>query len=145
MANPIMTELYSKLEKALAEGDVSFIEQGPDLILKYFNKDGFLDGVEFKQANSDKYSRKKVIGEEGKHVIRAMRWPAGYELMPHEHHGRPCIELLVSGQMAVWDMVADHKDNDLYDLIVIDYQNLKPGNIAIVNPKTKTPENTVVL
>ena len=71
-----------------------------------YSSSRFLNNVEFKETNSDKYTRTKVIGEGGKPVIRAMRWPAEYELMPHEHHGRPCMELIVSGNMEVKDIKA---------------------------------------
>jgi len=33
-----------------------------------------------------------------------MKWLPEYALLPHEHHGRPCFEVIVKGQLLITDL-----------------------------------------
>jgi len=134
LVNFLIKELYSKLGTILEEGDDAFITKGPLMVRKYFSKKDFLKALKTNPAKNG-YTRVKVIGENGKHVIRFMEWAPGFNLMPHEHHGRPCFELLVSGQTVVSDMLTTQVKDDLYKLKVIQTKIVNPGEFAVVDPR----------
>lgn len=140
MPNELVQELYTELGALLEKGDNTFIEDGPVLLQSYIERDGFFDGVEPEHAE-DGYTRNRVIGggeacgEE--HVIRFMEWPPGYRLMPHEHHGRPCFEVLVDGELHVTDMTAEPVDErtDRYRLEEVGTYTVHPGDAGIIDPR----------
>lgn len=134
MPNALVQELYDELGNLLAAGDDTFIEQGPLLLQDYMEIDGFFDGVETEPA-VDGYTRTKVIGEPGEHVIRFMEWPENFRLPPHEHHGRPCFEALVDGKLYIADLDAAPVDDDRYTMDVLGGYSVSPGETGVVDPR----------
>ena len=125
--------MYNQLGKLLREGDAAFVEEGPALLKRSMSQPGFFDGVETIAA-TDKYTHAKIIGED-QHVIRYMEWPPEYSLMPHEHHGRPCFEVMVDGQLLLADMDAKKVEEEQYRLDVVDTTTAGPGDSAVVDPR----------
>lgn len=134
MPNALVMTLYNELEHLLLCGDSTFINNGPVLLKEFLLKPGFFEGVETVPAIGKNYTRKKIIGEPNKHVIRFMEWPAGYFLLPHEHHGRPCFELLVEGLLMIDDWKVEKNSDDYYTLEKIKEYTVKPGQAGVVDP-----------
>ena len=132
-----MIELYGILKNLCSQNDQTFLEEGPNKVREYFSRGDLLRGDEFKETLNC-YSRTKIIGQQGKLVIRAMKWPDGFYLVPHEHHNRPCIELLVSGLMTISDIASEHIENNLYSnlygLRILETHELQSGDMAVVDP-----------
>ncbi|MFB6284335.1 MAG: hypothetical protein ABEK59_10455 [Halobacteria archaeon] len=135
--NPVVRETYRDLEALLEDGDDVFVEEGPEVIQQAIEDREFFDGVSTESAGGNGYTRSKVIGEPGKHVIRFMEWAPGFSIFPHEHHGRPCFEVLVDGLLNVVDMdVAEaDRNDDLYEMDVIETKTTDPGEAAVVDPR----------
>lgn len=133
--NPLVREVYDQLGALLDRGDDAFIEQGPALLREATTQEGFFENVEPDPAPPDSYTREKVIGDPGEHVIRFMEWPAEFALMPHEHHGRPCFEVLVDGHLVLTDLDRVEVDDDRYTFEVIDSSVTTPGEAAVVDPR----------
>jgi hypothetical protein len=131
----LVHETYTELGKLLEEGDDTFIERGPVLLKEAIQNPDFFDGVRTETAIED-YTRKKVIGKEGQHVIRFMEWPPEYSLLPHEHHGRPCFEVLVEGQLYIADMEPIEVDNDQFTLEMVNSYICNPRDSAVIDPRT---------
>ena len=127
-------EVYEELGELLKQGDDVFIEEGPDLV-KSALKRGFFDGVETKHAESGTYTRNKIIGDGGRHVIRYMEGPPEYALMPHEHHGRPCFEVLVEGHLALSDLAPTEVGENEYTFEVLGTTVTEAGESAVVDPR----------
>jgi hypothetical protein len=131
--NELVRDVYDQLGELLREGDAAFVEEGPALLKQSMSQPGFFDGVETIVA-TDRYTRAKIIGED-QHVIRYMEWPPEYSLMPHEHHGRPCFEVMVDGQLLLADMDAEKVEEEQYRLDVVDTTTAGPGDSAVVDPR----------
>lgn len=131
--NELVRNVYEQLGDLLAESDAAFVEEGPALLKRAMAQPGFFDGINTISA-TDEYTRAKIIGDEG-HVIRFMEWPPGYSLMPHEHHGRPCFEVMVDGQLLLADMTAEEVGVEQYRLDVVDTTTAGPGDSAVVDPR----------
>ncbi|WP_439026812.1 hypothetical protein [Haloarchaeobius sp. DT45] len=133
--NEQVRDVYERLGTLLDRGDDTFVEEGPGLLQAAIGEPGFFHGVEPAPAESGQYTREKVIGESGRHVIRFMEWAPGYSLLPHEHHGRPCFEVLVDGLLHVVDMTAEQVTDDHYTLSILDCDVTEPGEAAVVDPR----------
>lgn len=133
--NPVVRDLYDRLGELLQEGDDAFVEHGPELLQAAIRDPDFFDDVATDPAPPDTYTRRKVVGDEGGHVIRFMEWPPGYALMPHEHHGRPCFEVLVDGLLTIVNMRPEEIDADLYELTALDTEVVRPGETTVVDPR----------
>ncbi len=134
-SNEFVRAAYEQLRDLLAQGDGTFIEEGPAILRDAIETDGFFDGVETEHAE-DSYTRRLVHRESDGPVIRFMEWPPEYALLPHEHHGRPCFEVLVDGQLFVADMEAEKIAGNEYDLNVVESTVCNPGDAGIVDPRT---------
>jgi hypothetical protein len=132
--NEKVVSVYQTLGDLLEEGDDAFIEEGPEVVQSAIEDPAFFDGVSTEHA-TDSYTRAKVIGREGEHVIRYMEWPPEYALMPHEHHGRPCFEVLVEGNLFLANMEATDVEDGRYTLDVTDTDVCWPGDAGIVDPR----------
>ncbi|SFK84087.1 hypothetical protein SAMN04487950_1375 [Halogranum rubrum] len=133
--NPVVRRLYDRLGELLDESDDAFVEHGPALLRAAIRDPDFFDGVSTEQAPTGTYTRRKVVGDEGEHVIRFMEWPPGYALVPHEHHGRPCFEVLVDGLLTVVNMRPEELDDGLYELTALDTEVVRPGETTVVDPR----------
>jgi hypothetical protein len=133
--NRLVGALYEELGELLERGDDVFIEEGPELLKDAIEQPGFFDGVETEHAPPGEYTRAKVIGEPGRHVIRYMEWPPEFSLLPHEHHGRPCFEVLVDGLLSVVDMEPQPLDEDRYTMEVVGTEITRPGESAVIDPR----------
>jgi hypothetical protein len=133
--NPAVREVYERLGDVLEEGDDVFVEQGPAVLQEAISDPSFFDGVDTIHAPPGEYTRAKVVGDPGRHVIRFMEWPPGYELLPHEHHGRPCFEVLVDGLLSVVDMDPREVADGRYVLEPRDQGFTRPGESAVVDPR----------
>jgi hypothetical protein len=133
--NPAVREVYDELGELLDRGDDVFIEEGPPLLQEAIERDGFFENVTTDPAAPDEYTREKVVGDPGEHVIRFMEWPPEYTLMPHEHHGRPCFEVLVEGHLVLSDMERTQVGDNEYTFEVIDSTTAWPGESAVVDPR----------
>jgi hypothetical protein len=133
--NSVVRDLYDRLGELLTEGDDRFVEDGPSLLRAAVERPGFFDGVESDHAPAGTYTRRKVVGDPGEHVIRFMEWPPGYVLLPHEHHGRPCFEVLVDGLLTVVNMRPEAVDSELYELTPLDTDVVRPGETTVVDPR----------
>ncbi|MFB6300035.1 MAG: hypothetical protein ABEH65_07220 [Halobacteriales archaeon] len=133
--NPLVREVYDELGELLNQGDDVFVEEGPDLLKEAITQDGFFENVTTDPAAPDEYTREKVIGDPGEHVIRFMEWPPEYTLMPHEHHGRPCFEVLVDGHLMLADLERTQVGENAYTFDLIDSEITEPGESAIVDPR----------
>lgn len=134
--------VYEQLGSLLDDGDDAFIEKGPDVVADAIQDPAFFEGVVSEYA-TDSYTRMKVIGRPGEHVIRYMEWPPEYSLLPHEHHGRPCFEVLVTGTLFLADMAVEQVDDRRYRLNVIDTSVCGPGDTGVVDPRTGTEIHSV--
>lgn len=133
--NPEVKRVYDRLGELLDRGDDAFIEEGPAVVQEALTDPDFLDGVRTEPA-VDSYTRAKVIGEPDEHVIRYMEWPPEYTLMPHEHHGRPCFEVLVEGTLALTDMEPREIEDGRYRMDVGDITVCNEGEAGVVDPRT---------
>lgn len=133
--NPVIREVYEELGALLDRGNDVFVEEGPPLLEEAIGRDGFFEGVTADPAPPDEYTREKVIGDPGEHVIRFMEWPPEYTLMPHEHHGRPCFEVLVEGHLVLSDMKRTSVGDNEFTFEVIDSTVARPGESAVVDPR----------
>lgn len=133
--NPLVREAYDELGDLLAAGDDAFVEEGPALLREAITREGFFEGVTTDPAPPDEYTREKVVGDPGEHVIRFMEWPPEYTLCPHEHHGRPCFEVLVEGHLVLTDLERTRVGDGEYTFDVIDTQVAHPGESAVVDPR----------
>ena len=133
--NPVVRDLYDRLGELLAESDDAFVERGPALLRAAISDPAFFDDVTTDPAPADTYTRRKVVGAPGEHVVRFMEWPPGYALLPHEHHGRPCFEVLVDGLLTVVNMRPDTVDDELYELTALDTEVVRPGETTVVDPR----------
>jgi hypothetical protein len=133
--NRLVGALYEELGELLERGDDVFIEEGPELLKDAIEQPGFFDGVETEHAPPGEYTRAKVIGKPGRHVIRYMEWPPEFSLLPHEHHGRPCFEVLVDGLLSVVDMEPQPLDEDRYTMEVVGTEITRPGESAVIDPR----------
>ncbi len=133
--NPAVRAVYDELGALLDRGDDVFVEEGPPLLEEAIERDGFFEGVTSDSAPPDEYTREKVIGDPGEHVIRFMEWPPEYTLMPHEHHGRPCFEVLVEGHLVLSDMKQTRVGDNEFTFEVIDSTVAQPGESAVVDPR----------
>jgi len=133
--NPIVRETYEELGDLLDRGDDVLVEEGPAVLTEAIERPGFFDGVETEHAEPGEYTRAKVIGEPGRHVIRYMEWPPEYSLLPHEHHGRPCFEVLVDGLLSVIDVEPRRVGENEYVMRVLDTEITRPGESAVVDPR----------
>lgn len=134
-ANERIQDVYDELGELLERGDDVFVEEGPALLREAIDGSGFFDGVETDYAERGTYTRNKIIGEPGEHVIRFMEWPPEYALMPHEHHGRPCFEVLVEGRLVISDLEPTKAGDGEYTFDVIDTTIAEPSEAAIVDPR----------
>lgn len=133
--NPIVRSLYEQLGELLADGDDTFVEEGPALVKDAMERDGFFEGVDTEHAPPGEYTRAKVIGKPGGHVIRFMEWPPEHTLCPHEHHGRPCFEVLVDGLLSVVNMDPQAIDDEYYKMDLLDTEVTRPGESAVIDPR----------
>ncbi len=133
--NPLVREVYDELGELLQEGDDAFIEKGPARLADAIEQDGFFENVTTDPAAPDEYTREKVIGDPGEHVIRFMEWPPEYTLMPHEHHGRPCFEVLVDGHLTLSNLERTEVGDGEYAFDVVDSEVTEPGEPAVVDPR----------
>jgi len=133
--NPLVREVYDELGELLDRGDDAFVEEGPPLLQEAIERDGFFDNVTTDPAAPDEYTREKVIGDPGDHIIRFMEWPPEYALMPHEHHGRPCFEVLVEGHLVLSDLERTSLGDDEFAFEVVDSTVARPGESAAIDPR----------
>lgn len=133
--NPIVREVYEELGDLLARGDDVFVEEGPPLLQAAIERDGFFENVTTDPAAPDEYTREKVIGDPGKHVMRFMEWPPEYTLVPHEHHGRPCFEVLVEGHLVLSTLDRTRVGDNEFTFEVVDSSVAHPGDAAVVDPR----------
>jgi hypothetical protein len=133
--NPLVREVYDDLGELLDRGDDAFVEEGPTLLADAIERDGFFENVTTDPAAPDEYTREKVIGDPGEHVIRFMEWPPEYTLMPHEHHGRPCFEVLVDGHLVLSNLERTAVGDGEYTFDVVDSEITEPGEPAVVDPR----------
>lgn len=133
--NPVVRRVYDRLGDLLDDGDDRFVEEGPPLLQEAITEPGFFDGVETERAAYGEYTRAKVVGDDGGHVIRFMEWPPEYALLPHEHHGRPCFEVLVDGRLVLTDMDAEPVGDGEFLLHARETHTTEPGESAVVDPR----------
>lgn len=133
--NHLVEELYEELGALLEQGDDVFVTDGPELLKDAIEQPGFFDGVETEHAQPGEYTRTKVIDKPGRHVIRYMEWPPEFSLLPHEHHGRPCFEVLVDGLLSVVDMEPQPRGDDRYTMEVVGTETARPGDSAVIDPR----------
>ena len=133
--NPLVREVYDELGDLLERGDDAFVEEGPGILKEAITREGFFENVSTDPAAPDEYTREKVIGDPGEHVIRFMEWPPEYTLMPHEHHGRPCFEVLVEGQLLIADLERTQESEGEYTFDVLDSAITRPGESAVIDPR----------
>ena len=133
--NPLVREVYDELGDLLERGDDVFVEEGPGILKEAITREGFFENVSTDPAAPDEYTREKVIGDPGEHVIRFMEWPPEYTLMPHEHHGRPCFEVLVEGQLLIADLERTQESEGEYTFDVLDSAITRPGESAVIDPR----------
>lgn len=129
----IVDALYDDLTEVAEEGDAALLDEGPEILQSYI-EDGLLDEVEPERA-SDGYTRKKIIGgDEDDVVVRFMEWPAEFSLMPHEHHGRPCFEVVTDGELAIADMEPQERE-DGYEMELLETYVAREGDVGLVDPE----------
>jgi len=133
--NHLVREVYVELDELLDQGDDVFIEKGPELLKEAITQPGFFENVETDSAAPDEYTRNKVIGDPGEHVIRFMEWPPEYTLMPHEHHGRPCFEVLVEGQLMIVNLERTEISDNEYTFDIVDSTITQSEESAVVDPR----------
>lgn len=133
--NPLVREVYDELGALLERSDDAFVEEGPGILQDAITEEGFFENVHTDPAAPDEYTREKVVGDPGEHVIRFMEWPPEYTLMPHEHHGRPCFEVLVEGELLVADLERTEVADGEYTFDVLESTVTEPGESAVIDPR----------
>lgn len=133
--NPLVREVYDELGALLERSDDAFVEEGPGILQDAITQEGFFENVHTDPAAPDEYTREKVVGDPGEHVIRFMEWPPEYTLMPHEHHGRPCFEVLVEGELLVADLERTEVADGEYTFDVLESTVTEPGESAVIDPR----------
>lgn len=123
-------KLYLQLRESMKKGDKKFIYYATAAL-----RDGFLEGIfsslHFDPAPPGKYTRKKIMGTtEDDLVIRAMEWNSVC-VPPHEHHGRPCFEIILGGVFRV-TMWSASKKREGYALRAGAIHSLHPGDVAVL-------------
>jgi hypothetical protein len=126
--------VYDRLAALLEQGDDTFIEEGPSVLQAAIEEEGFFEGVDTERACGE-YTRNLVYREADGPVIRFMEWPPEYALMPHEHHGRPCFEVLVDGQLFLANMDIEEVEPEEYTLDVVETEVCGPGDAGVVDPR----------
>jgi hypothetical protein len=132
--NARVESVYDDLGDLLERGDDVFVEQGPKLLRDAIDQPGFFENVSTEHADPGEYTRSKIIGRD-EHVIRFMEWPPEYTLVPHEHHGRPCFEVLVDGHLVLSNLEATQVGDNAYEFEVIESEITWPGESAVVDPR----------
>lgn len=127
--------MYERLGDLLEAGDDVFVEEGPAVLQEAIENPAFFENVDTAHADPGTYTREKVIGDPGRHVIRFMEWPPEHTLVPHEHHGRPCFEVLVDGLLSVVDVQPRNVGENAYEMDVLDAEFTRPGESAVVDPR----------
>ncbi|EMA46608.1 hypothetical protein C448_05883 [Halococcus morrhuae DSM 1307] len=64
-----------------------------------------------------------------------MEWPPEYALMPHEHHGRPCFEVLVDGHLVLSDLKRTRIGDNEYTFEVLETTIAESGESAVIDPR----------
>jgi len=130
--NDIVDALYADLTAVAEEGDAALLDEGPEILQEYI-ADGLLDEVAPEPAE-DGYTRRKIVGgDQDDLVVRYMEWPAEFSLMPHEHHGRPCFEVVTEGELAISDMVPRAVE-DGYEMELQGTYVAGEGDVGLVDP-----------
>jgi len=151
--NPRVAEVYERLRELLDRGDDAFIEDGPRVVQDAIGDPGFFEGVDTDHADPGEYTRRKVAGRPDGPVIRFMEWPPEYALVPHEHHGRPCFEVLVEGTLFLTDFepervegsgsAGDGAGADRYLLHETGHEVCEPGDAGVVDPRNGSDVHSV--
>lgn len=126
-------QLYEHLGQLLEQGDDVLLRNGPAVLQQFLSLGDFLNSFRV-HVEPGSYRRPKVLGEEGKHVLRLMQWNA-VTTPYHAHHGRPCLTLVLDGEVTVEDAWMQRKGNQLYILTDTQANLLTPGMVGVVNPK----------
>lgn len=129
-----LKKVYDQLGQLLDRGDNTFIEEGPSIVKDALSDPAFLEGIETESAVNS-YTRAKVLGAPGEHIIRFMEWPPEYTLMPHEHNGRPCFEVLVEGTLVLTDMELIPVSDDRYELKPRAVTVCHEGDAGVIDPR----------
>lgn len=132
--NDRVDTVYDRLSDLLARGDDVFVEEGPAVLQEAIDDRAFFEGVDTERA-VEEYTRSLVYREPDGPVIRYMEWPPEYSLLPHEHHGRPCFEVLVDGRLFLADMEATELADGEYTLEVVGTEVCGPGDAGVVDPR----------
>jgi hypothetical protein len=132
--NECVDAVYERLDALLAEGDDAFIDAGPSVVQDAIADEAFFERVETARA-TDGYTRELVYREPDGPVIRFMEWSPEFSLMPHEHHGRPCFEVLVEGHLCLSNMTAREVSAGEYELDIVDTEVCGPGDAGVVDPR----------
>lgn len=133
MVHPVLEEIHEIGQELLDLGDREFVERFPELLEMGMRED-MMQGLRFKDPGRS-YSRKVVAGgEEQRFTILAMKWAPGFYLLPHEHHGRPCIDYLISGTQEVTTFDVEQRLDDLTLLRLRETVIAKSGEVVIVKP-----------
>jgi len=141
--NSRVAETYERLCGLLERGDDAFIEEGPGILQSAIQDPDFFDGVDTIHADGDRYTRRKVVGRPEGPVIRFMEWPPEHALLPHEHHGRPCFEVLVEGRLFLTDFEPECLEADRYLLDEREHEVCGPGDAGVVDPRTGSDVHAV--
>jgi len=131
-------EVYERLGRILEEkGDEGFILEGPKIVSEFYSKHpGFFEKIETLPA-IERYTRKKVICDDGKHAVRCMEWAPDSKSPIHEHGGRPCFDIVLSGELEIIDFDPKKVEGteDEYELIEIHRYDVKVGEFVIIHPQ----------
>jgi len=129
--------LYHELLFLAEKGDEELLNTGPGIVKEACTSD-FIRQLPVAPAFEETYTREKIIGGvDGGLVIRHMEWGPRSFAPPHEHHGRPCFEVLLSGKLLVNDVAATYNKGYTYTLKTVgETRAMFPGDTSIVNPVT---------
>lgn len=145
MKNQTVRNCYRELNSLLEQGDDTFIDDGPETLQKYTSEPEFFNGWEPEEPEDDSYTRTLLMGggEPDEMAMIYMKWPAGYELPPHSHHGRPCFEELITGQLEITELDAEELENGEYLLEPRKQETVNERETAAVDHR-ETNEHSVV-
>lgn len=122
---------YDVLGDFITKGDRTLLLHGPRALIKMAELD-FLDQFRV-EVPVHSYRRPKVMGEEGKHVLRLMQFNS-VDVPYHEHHGRPCLMAVIDGTVVVENAWMEQQGNGLYRIRETVTRTLTPGMADAVNP-----------
>ncbi len=128
-----LDDFYNEFCELAKQKDSTIVEEGPLIISRYLKNKDILPMLKPKPAR-DKYTRNVIIEGHKKPVFIVMEWPAGFRIMPHKHHGRPCFEYVLEGEIVSTEFT-EQKIGEYYELRKLCTKIFAKGTLSVLDPR----------